>query len=131
MRAARSPFVQPAARRFTVVVESRVQAHALQNFLWCLWFAALNAHIRAGTYAYVYNGVGEQTEQRDSRSPTQFITRTQYDSFGRKTGRTETHPLGTGLADTVWSYDCANGKGLLCSVGYSAPAGSGASALTT
>jgi RHS repeat-associated protein len=85
----------------------------------------------AGTYYYVYNGAGEQTEQRDSRSPTQFVTRTQYDSFGRKTGRTETHPLGGGLADTVWSYDCANAKGMLCSVGYSAPGTSGATAVTT
>ena len=85
----------------------------------------------AGTYSYVYNGAGEQTEQRDSRSPTNYVTRTQYDSFGRKTSRTETHPLGTGLADTVWSYDCANAKGMLCSVGYSAPGVSGAPAVTT
>ena len=77
----------------------------------------------AGSYSYVYNGAGEQTEQRDSRSPVAFVTTTQYDAFGRKTSRTETHPLGSGLADTLWSYDCANGKGLMCSVGYSAPTG--------
>jgi YD repeat-containing protein len=85
----------------------------------------------AGTYSYVYNGAGEQTEQRDSRSPTQFVTRTQYDSFGRKTGRTETHPLGGGLADTAWRYDCANARGMLCSVGYSAPTGVGSTVAVT
>lgn len=75
----------------------------------------------AGTYSYIYNGVGEQVSQGDSQNNT---TTTQYDPFGRKTQRTESHPAG--LAQTTWRYgdesgQCANARGLLCNVTYSVP----------
>jgi YD repeat-containing protein len=40
-----SSFTPPRAKlaAFSFTVESRAQAQAIQNFLWCLWFAALNA----------------------------------------------------------------------------------------
>ena len=73
----------------------------------------------AGTYNYTYNGAGEQRTQSDLRNgATGFVTTTTYDAFGRKTTRTETQATG-GDATTTWSYDCVNGKGLLCSVNYS------------
>lgn len=107
---------------FSIAVDSRAQAQVIQNFLWCLWFVA--------------NGLGEQVSQTDSRTtPTNFVTTTTYDSFGRKKTRTETHPLtpgstGTGSASTEWVYgldtdvdSCANAKGLLCTVRFTTPDG--------
>ena len=76
----------------------------------------------AGNYTYDYNGVGEQVRQSDAA----FTTTTTYDNFGRKSTRTES----PGSIQTTWTYDCANAKGLLCSVSYGGAGGS-ASVSTT
>ena len=81
---------------YTFAVDSRAQAQVIQNFLWCLWFVA--------------NGLGEQVSQTDARTtPSNFVTTTTYDSFGRKKTRTETYPVtagstSTGTASTEWVY---------------------------
>ncbi len=69
----------------------------------------------AGEYNYGYNGVGEQVSQTDGA----FTTTTIYDNFGRKQSRSE-----VGGGTTIWTYDCTNAKGLLCSVSYSGAGGS-------
>ena len=71
----------------------------------------------AGTYSYLYNGLGEQILQTDARG---FTTQTFYDGFGRKTYREENGPV-VGAAATNWVYDCGNAKGLLCQVNYERP----------
>jgi RHS repeat-associated protein len=78
----------------------------------------------AGTYSYLYNGLGEQVRQTDPRN---LVTSTVYDGFGRKVSRSETDSV-FGAIPTIWQYDCANARGLLCSVSYGGSDNSGASA---
>ncbi|HET7629787.1 MAG TPA: toxin TcdB middle/N-terminal domain-containing protein, partial [Candidatus Saccharimonadales bacterium] len=70
-----------------------------------------------GTWTYVYNAAGELTRQTDAKGNE--INQI-YDALGRLESRTELQPDGTS-GTTTWTYDSANGKGLLASV--TGPAG--------